>query len=235
MIAASRLLPRARALPRALARARKTRVRTKGARRNWTGTVVAVLHTAALAFLIAVIVHIAIVLLVPRYAPVDAWAKLSAVTRPWNFTEIAVPAGAEGSGPAIQTGLDPRFGVVACRFDLAEGPVSIVGAGDVPFWSLAVFDRRGQNIYSLNDRTAISGRLDLVVLNATQRAQLRENPVEGLDSSILVRTDMGEGFVLVRALAPDETWTPAVRAFLRGATCERLVLPTAGPASPAGD
>ena len=211
MIAAGRLLPRA------FSRARKTR-----ARRNWTGTVVAVLHTAALAVLIAVIVHIAIVLLVPRYAPVDAWAKLSAVTRPWNFTEIAVPAGAGGARPpAIQTGLDPRFGVVACRFDLAQGPVSIVGEGDVPFWSLAVFDRRGQNVYSLNDRTAISGRLDLIVLDTTQRAQLRENPVEGLDSSILVRTDMGEGFVLVRALAPDETWTPTVRAFLRGAICER--------------
>ena len=191
---------------------------------------VLVLYTAALALLVAVVVHIVVVLLVPRVAPSDAWSKLSAATRAWTFTEIAAPVGVaplrtDSELAGLRSGFDPRFGVVACRFDLSEGPASIVAEGKVPFWSLAVFDRRGENIYSLNDRTAIGGRLDMLIVNAAQRAQLRENPVEGLDRSVLVRTNIGEGFVLVRALAPDETWVPAVRAFLGAATCERLVLP----------
>lgn len=209
-------------LPRPLGRSRKSRRRPRFGR-----LALAALHTAALAALVAVIVHIVVILLVPRFAPIDAWAKLSGVAAPWRFSEIARPAGATGGGGAelALPNLDPRFGVIACLFDLADGPASIVAEGEVPFWSLAVFDRRGRNIYSLNDRIAIGGRLDLIVVNPAQRAQLRENPVDGLDRSILVRTDIRQGFVLVRALAPDETWVPAVRSFLRAATCERLVLP----------
>ena len=223
MSVASRLLPRP--------------VRTgddtvRGRRFGLGRLTVLVLHTAALALLVAVVVHIVVVLLVPRVAPVDAWAKLSAATPPWTFTEIAAPAGAAparagGELGGLRSGFDPRFGVVACRFNLAEGPASIVAEGEVPFWSLAVFDRRGENVYSLNDRTAIAGRLDLIVVNAAQRARLRETPIEGMDRSVRVDTNMGEGFVLVRALAPDETWAPAVQDFLRGATCERLTLPAA--------
>ena len=207
-------------MPRPLAR--RVETRTPG---RWRRALLALVHTAALATLVAIIVHIVIVLLVPFFAPVDAWAKLSAVTAPWRFSEIARPAGDAVPRAPTLPDLDPRFGVIACRFDLADGPASIVAEGEVPFWSLAVFDRRGENIYSLNDRTAIGGRLDMLIVNAAQRAQLRENPVEGLDRSVLVRTNIGEGFVLVRALAPDETWVPAVRAFLGAATCERLVLP----------
>ena len=207
-------------LPRPVAKGRGA-----ATRRNAGRTIVAIGHTLALAGFIALIVHIVIVLLVPRFAPVDAWAKLSAITRPWAFNTVAVPAGAPDRKPAALAGLDPRFGTVACRFDLRDGPASIVAEGEVPFWSLAVFDRRGQNIYSLNDRTAIEDRLDLVVMNATQRARLRENPIEGIDRSVLVRATIDEGFVLVRALAPDETWVPAVQDFLGSATCERLVLP----------
>ena len=192
------------------------------------------LHTAALAACVAVIAHVVIVLLIPRLAPVDAWAKLSAVTRPWTFSEIARPAGAGGSPESTAAialpDLDPFFGTVACRFDLRQGPASVVAEGAVPFWSLAVFDRRGQNIYSLNDRTAIDRRLDLVIVDPTQRARLRENPIEGMERSILVRANITEGFVLLRALAPDETWVPTVRRFLRGATCERLAIPAAQPA-----
>ena len=217
MSAASRYL-----IPRPIARRVKP-----GKRRGTVRLLVNAAHVAALALLLGVIVHIVIVLLVPRFAPADAWSKLSAVTQPWTFGEIA-RVGEARRDDAVIPGLDPNFGVAACRFDLTDGPASIVAEGDVPFWSLAIFDRRGQAVYSLNDRTAIGGRLDLVVVNPQQNARLRENPVEGLDRSILVRTGMGEGFVVVRALAPDPSWRPAVTSFLRAATCERLNLPAPG-------
>ena len=226
MSTANALLPRPR--ERGVAVKRDPRRRgARGLQGRLGRQLVSVLHVAALALVIAGIVHIAVVLLVPQLAQRDAWAKLSAVTRSWRFSVLSRPIGADGrtAESAVVSGLDPRFAVAACRFDLREAPAAIVAEGDVPFWSVAVFDRRGEIVYSFNDRTAIDGRLDMIVLTPAQRARLREAPPDGLDRSILVPTGITQGFVVVRAMAPDETWANIATRFARRATCERVALP----------
>ena len=69
--------------------------------------------------------------------------------------------------------LDPRMVYAVCRFSLGDGPVRIRASLPDDFWSVAIFDRRGRNVYSLNDRSAERTQLDLAILTPVQMAQLR--------------------------------------------------------------
>ena len=114
---------------------------------------------------------------------------------------------------------DPFFQAVACRFDLSQGVAHLQREGNVPFWSASVYDRSGQNIYSLNDRSAKDGQLDLVVLTPAQMVDMRKSPLEELQSAVFVEAPITEGIVVVRGFAPDGTWAPAVADYLGGIEC----------------
>lgn len=161
------------------------------------------------------IIHVAIVLLVPLYAPNDAWAQMTRFGPDEQFHILPLPeAGAEPL-----TSLDPRMVQAVCRFNLADGPVRI--QADLPdeFWSAAVFDRRGRNIYSLNDRAAERSRLDLAILTPVQMAQLRQDPPASLETAIVLELPIDSGFVLLRAFAPDDSLLPSATRSLRNAAC----------------
>jgi uncharacterized membrane protein len=130
--------------------------------------------------------------------------------------------------------LDPRLAHAACRFSLDDGPIRIKATMPDEFWSLAVFDRRGSNVYSLNDRTAERTDIDLVLATSLQLTKLRENPVEALDQSIVIEIPATRGFVLIRAFVTDSADTNRVNAALKAAQCSAPLdtVPTAQPAQP---
>ncbi len=175
------------------------------------------LYLAAVTLLVAGIVHIVIVLLIPSYAAKDAWAKLGSADNFWKFA----PVSSTGRKDITLPLLDPAFSVSACRFDLNEAPLKVQANGNLAFWSVAIFDRLGRNIYSFNDRTAIEGQLSLLVVNAVQMARLRKDQSNELKESVLVEAEQGEGFVLIRALRPDNSWTPIIDDYLKDAVCNR--------------
>lgn len=184
------------------------------------------IYATLVGLVLAGIVHILIILLIPSYAAKDAWATLAQKSEPWTFNIVANAGAARSELPLV----DPTFGVTACRFNLGEAPLSVRAIGEAPFWSVAIFDRRGQNIYSFNDRTAIERSLFLIVVNSVQMAQLRKSPPEDSEKAVLVQADIKEGFVLIRALQPDASWSTAVSSFLSSARCDRY-LELAEPAS----
>src|SRR5690606_15754398 len=116
------------------------------------------------------IVHIVVLLLVPSFSQRDAWSILSERSNYYVATRLDPP----GAPPLIGS-LDPLFDAVACRFDLADGPVRVSGEGTVPYWSVSVYDRAGQNIFGFNDRTSPDGALDLVVATPTHMIELRND------------------------------------------------------------
>jgi len=177
------------------------------------------IYVLALAFVLAGIVHILIILLIPNYAAKDAWTKLERVAGLWEFSIVAEPGGRNDTLPLV----DPAFGTAACRYDLTEAPLLVSADGQLPFWSIAIFDRQGRNIYSFNDRTAIERQLSLLVVNPVQMAQIRKNPPPDTDKAVMVETDTSQGFVLIRALQEDRSWFPTVRRFLTTAKCERYL------------
>ena len=91
------------------------------------------------------------------------------------------------------------------------------------FWSVAIFDRRGRNAYSLNDRSATGAELDLTVITPVQMAQLRQDPPEALESSIVVEIPIVEGMALIRVFVADGSMLAEARAALETADCSETL------------
>jgi uncharacterized membrane protein len=172
-------------------------------------------HALLLGLLGAGIVHIAVLFLVPQMSERDAWSRLALTSDLYRMTRIDPEAG----GPAVAGSVDPLFRATACRFDLSEGVVRISAPGNVPFWSVSVYNRGGQNIYSFNDRTSATGLLDFAVLTPAQMIELRKELPEELQQAIFVEAPLDEGIVVIRTFVPDASWEEVVNRYLAGITC----------------
>lgn len=171
------------------------------------------LYALLLSLVGAGIVHVVVLLWLPSLSERDAWSRLAAAGAPYEFVHV-------GGNPPVIPALDPLFYAVACRFDLSDGVVHVHAPGKVLFWSVSVYDRRGQNIYSLTDRTAADRALDLVLATPAQMIELRKSVPADFSRSLFVETDVGRGIVLVRAFVPDPTFAPGVADHLGNAACE---------------
>jgi uncharacterized membrane protein len=161
------------------------------------------------------VIHIGIVFMVPYYASKDAWAQMRQFGPDGQFHVLPLPeAGAE---PLAS--LDPRMLQAVCRFSLVEGPVRMRATLPDEFWSVAVFDRRGRNVYSLNDRSAERSRLDLVIVTPVQMARLRQDPPASLETAAVLEVPVDVGFALLRVFVPDESLLASAAASLTAADC----------------
>jgi uncharacterized membrane protein len=165
--------------------------------------------------LLAGVIHIAVVMLVPFYSTDDAWAQMGRFGRDGVFHVL--PLAQPGAEPLA--GLDPRMMHAVCRFSLASGPIRVTARLPEGFWSVAVFDRRGRNVYSVNDRSAERPEIDVAILTPIQTAQLRQDPPASLESAIVLEMPIEAGFVLLRAFVPDESLVDATTAALTAADC----------------
>jgi uncharacterized membrane protein len=173
------------------------------------------LHAVLLGLVGAAIVHIAVLLLIPEFAERDAWSRLASASGLYTATPLHAEPGVT---PTVKS-VDPLFLAATCRFDLSDGTVQAQASGDIPFWSVSVYNRAGENIYSFNDRTATSGNLDLVVLTPEQMIEVRKILPPEYQKSIFAELPIDEGIVVVRAFVPDNSWQPKVSAFLKGLSC----------------
>lgn len=175
------------------------------------------LHAILLGLIGAGIVHIIVLLLVPQFSERDAWSRLAMAT---DFYKVVRFDARHGDTPALRSG-DPLFYAAACRFDLAEGVVHALAPGRPPFWSVSVYNRAGQNIYSFNDRAATDGSLDFVVATPAQMVEIRKEVIDEFKKSIFVETELDEGILVVRSFVPDDSWDQAVSTFLDRLSCTR--------------
>ena len=161
-------------------------------------------------------VHIASLFLIPHVSESDAWSRLATLAEPETFAII------EPGSPiaASMRVLDPRFMTAACRFSLRDGPVLLSGEGHPPFWSISIYNRHGENIFSLNDRIATDGILSIAVVTPLQMIELQNDMPTELSKSILAEADIDDGFVVLRAFVPDQSYKAGVRKFIAGAGCE---------------
>lgn len=179
------------------------------------------LYAVALGLVGAGIVHIAILLMLPAYSERDAWSQLSRVTGKYSVVRLG---GIPGETP-IPVSPNPFIEAAACLFNLDEGVVHITAEGDVPFWSVSIYNRNGLNVFSFNDnaaseRAANEKALDLVVLTADQVAGLRNAPTPAFSGSIFVESDSAPGIALVRVFMPDESWEGVVAEFFESMKCD---------------
>lgn len=172
-----------------------------------------ILYFSICGIFLAGIIHIAVILLIPTLGKRDAAKQIVETLPELEFVDLA---NAEGITIAAA---DPFFELAVCRFSLNETGVFIDGGNLPSFWSAAIYDNKGRVIYSMNDRTAIGNRLQILVVNPIQMAALRQLQPEEIETSIVVETPIREGFILLRAFVRDITQKNLSQEFLSKANC----------------
>lgn len=165
--------------------------------------------------LLSGVIHIVAILAVPYFAEADGWSRLVPHAGEDMFAELPAGESAQGAVP----GLDPLFVNGACRLDLASTPAGITVDARDRFWSAALYDPQGTIIFSLNDRTAAQGRLDMIVVNTEQNAQLRANPTIELELTIVAESRSDDLIVLLRLFAPTAATRADARRILQQSEC----------------
>lgn len=172
-----------------------------------------IIYLAVCSTILAGIIHIVIILLIPSLGSKDAAKQIASKLTEQKFYFID-----DGREIGISNA-DPFLKLSVCKFDLTQSAIEIRGEQTNTFWSASVFDERGRVIFSLNDRTAIANQLRMIIVNPIQMADIRQTQPEEVESSILVESQSMKGFVLLRALAPDTSWSPTTLEFLQSAEC----------------
>ncbi len=163
---------------------------------------------------LAGIVHIAIILLIPDVGTRDAYGVLSGKIPPLDFKVLEPQEAAD-----LLSDMDPFFTYGVCRFNLSQSGLAMTGPNTASFWSATVVNQDGSVVYSLNNRTSIESRLDLILLNPLQILRLRQVQPPDVENAIIVESDMEAGFVLLRFLKPDQSWDKTASSFFDGVNC----------------
>ncbi|TMJ72857.1 MAG: DUF1254 domain-containing protein [Alphaproteobacteria bacterium] len=167
------------------------------------------------ALLLAGVVHLATVLLLPRMATQDAYARVSAIA-PVNSV-IAIPPPTPEK--ALMPFMDPAFQVSVCRYDLTHGPLKFSVPITQAYTSVSFYTRSDVAYYAINDRAAGRKVIELDLMMAAQRAELPENEEITAADRLIVASPTTTGLIVIRALAPEPGWIPAVRNALAAAQC----------------
>jgi len=197
-------------------------------RRLWRPRLAPIVAALVAILLLAAIIHIVIVLLVPRFAEADGFSRAVQLAPVAGFGPLT-PADAEG-GEAALPGLDPLFVQAVCRIDLRANPAGLSFEAPGRLWTLALYDRDGTAVFSLNDRTSLDGALDMLVVTPVQNAQLRETPPADINETIVVESAATDLAAIVRVYAPDARARATVEPFLAQAECAPAPIEEAAPA-----
>ncbi len=181
---------------------------------------------------LAVGVHIAIVLAMPRFAEHDAFSRLRSTMESGNAVPIATAGGANTWMPQP----DPAAVVAACAYDLRDGPVRVSAKTGTLFQSLSFHSRGGGVYFAVTDRAAVRGELDLVVMTRRQldEALAAEDESEPT-RDVRIIAPRPEGFAIIRVLAPAPSLRSQAEEAAKAVSCtiESDQADEPGPPAPA--
>jgi uncharacterized membrane protein len=162
------------------------------------------------------IVHLVTVLILPRAATHDAYARLSAIA-PVNSV-VAVPAPTPQD--AVIPFMDPAFAAAVCRYDLSEGPLKLTVPVNTAYTSVSFYTRRGVAYYAINDRAAGRRVIELDLMTSAQRNSLPDDEEVTAADRLIVESPTQTGLIMMRALAPEAGLMPVARNAVAQARCQ---------------
>ena len=177
-----------------------------------------VLFTVLVGLIGAAALHILIILAVPGFTGNDAYTRITDLGEPQHFYPLENEP-APGGEPVND---NPGLRIAVCAFSVAEHPVRLFASAGVPFWSIGLFDSSANEVFSMNDRTAVGGALDVVVATPVQLNAIRKALPEELSQSILVEMADEDGYAVLRTFVPTATMDEAALSFLGNAGCEAI-------------
>jgi uncharacterized membrane protein len=161
--------------------------------------IVGLLPWGAAVIVIAGITHLVSILAMPRLAPKDSFARMAMIT-PLNRTTLLTNSGPGKNNSPFD---DPALAQGVCRYDLAQGAVRLrASLTPESLMMLSFHSRYGDVFYSMTDRSAPRGRLDVLLLTQAQLDDVEaEDNEDELPQELRIVAPTREGFLLFRALA----------------------------------
>lgn len=173
-----------------------------------------ILFAAIVGLLGAALLHLVIILALPHFSDHDAFQRIEALGDEDSFHRL--DAAKDGG---LLNG-DPYMRTAACAFDLGDMPVHLTASGRVPFWSLAIYDKASNEVFSMSDRTSVGGALDVLVASPVQLTGIRKALPAELAQAILVEMAEGQGYAVLRTMAPQASFDDGAGNFLDKAQCD---------------
>ncbi|WP_244430782.1 DUF1254 domain-containing protein [Methylocystis sp. ATCC 49242] len=177
--------------------------------------------------LIAGIVHIVSVLLMPTVAPRDAFARLAEAANAGEARNGLVLLPPMAPGSEVLPFEDPAFAEGVCVYDLAKGPIRVSAPADgEDFLALSFHAGAGRIYHAITDRSAIKGKIDIVIGDARQIEALEANDDEDAPpQEVRLTAPTKRGFVLARSFAKRASDQERARNRLGSIRCESFELP----------
>jgi len=179
------------------------------------------------------IVHLATVIILPRTATQDAYARLSPIA-PINAV-VALPAPTPEK--AIMPFMDPAFASAVCRYDLSQGPLKLTVPVSAAYTSVSFYTRYDVAYYAINDRAAGRRVIELDLMTAAQHEQVPEDEEITAADRLIVESPTLTGVIAIRAMAPEPGLMRVAEGTVAASRCstqqpEPPPRPTIRPAEP---
>jgi uncharacterized membrane protein len=162
------------------------------------------------------IVHLATILVLPRTATRDAYARLAPLAPLNGFAVLPAPTPETSTVPFM----DPAFATAVCRYDLAKGPVKLTVPVSQAYTSVTFYTRYDVAYYAINDRAAGRRSIELDLMTTKQRADLPDDEEVTRADRLIVESPTAAGLIVARAFAPEPSLLPTATATLQAAQCK---------------
>ena len=167
------------------------------------------------------VVHLATVIILPRTATQDAYARLTPIT-PVN-TVVALPI--PSPEKAVMPFMDPAFASAICRYDLSEGPLKVTVPVSPAYTSISFYTRYDVAYYAINDRAAGRRVIELELMTPAQHEQVPEDEEITAADRLIVESPTPTGLIAIRAMAPEPGLLPAAQSAVAASRCMRQTEP----------
>lgn len=169
------------------------------------------------------IVHLATIILLPRTATQDAFARLTSDAPVNSVTALPQPRPEKAAMPFM----DPAFAAGVCRYDLSNGPLKLTVPVSLAYTSVSFYTRYDVAYYAINDRAAGRRVIELDLMTAEQKNAMPEDEDVTAADRLIVESPTVSGIIAIRALAPEPGLMPMAQATIANARC---AVQTAGAA-----
>jgi len=159
----------------------------------------------------AALVHVAAVALLPRAIMSRVFAGFSAQTPPNQF--VHPPLATHETRAVVRP--SPDLAYSSALFDVSEHPLRVIVPLSAPYTSLSGFADNTDNFFALNDQTAGTDPIDVVIVGpSTARS--------GLEGLRVIEAPSDRGVLLVRRVVANADAFAAVNAVRQQARVELL-------------
>ena len=170
------------------------------------------------------VIHICIILTMPYVSKGDAWGRLETTSK---INELAIlPDASSPNRPFAFMAPDVLY--ATCRYDLTDGPLQLRSPLPNDLWSIALYNRYGENYYLISGRDVQSNAVNLLVVNDKtidndkQEEQNISQSGTNAQRDITISAPSKTCIIVIRAPLPTPAFNDEVSAQLAKAYCKPI-------------